>query len=108
TTTSGGATLQLTVAGLTPNAVHSFWQVFDTTKSPFLTDAALGLSVVTDTNLGTLAPVRPDTPAVDDRSGFTAGTGLDPNGFVTDANGNATLRVKLNHNPTKAEMAAVV
>src|SRR5437764_14920894 len=59
TTTSGGATLQLTVSGLTPNTVHSFWQVFDTTKAPFITDPVLGLSVVTDTNLGTLAPVRP-------------------------------------------------
>jgi len=108
TTTSGGATLQLTVSGLTPNTVHSFWQVFDTTKPPFITDAVLGLSVVTDSNLGTLAPARPNTPAVDDRSGFTGGTGLDPNGFVTDANGNATLTVKLNYNPTKAEMAPIV
>jgi len=108
TTTSGGATLQLTVSGLTPNTVHSFWQVFDTTKPPFITDAVLGLSVVTDSNLGTLAPARPNTPAVDDRSGFTGGTVLDPNGFVTDANGNATLTVKLNYNPTKAEMAPIV
>src|SRR5205823_12467984 len=88
TETTGGVTLQLTVSGLTPNTVHSFWQVFDTTKLPFITDAVLGLAVVTDTNLGTLAPVRPNTPAVDDRSGFTAGTGLDPNGFITDADGN--------------------
>jgi hypothetical protein len=108
TTTGGGATLQLTVSGLTPNAVHSFWQVFDTTKAPFVTDAVLGLSVVTDTNLGTLAPVRPNTPAVDDRSGFTGGTALDPNGFVTDSNGNATVTVKLNYDPTKPEMAPIV
>lgn len=108
TETTGGVTLQLTVSGLTPNTVHSFWQVFDTTKSPFLTDAVLGLAVVTDTNLGTLAAVRPNTPAVDDRSGFKGGTGLDPNGFVTDSNGNATLTVKLNYDPTKPGTAPIV
>ncbi len=108
TETSGGVTLELTVSGLTPNTVHSFWQVFDTTKPPFLTDAVLGLAVVTDKNLGTLAAVRPNTPAVDDRSGFKGGTGLDPNGFVTDANGNAKLTVKLNYDPTKPGMAPIV
>lgn len=108
TETPEGVTLNLTVSGLTPNTVHSFWQVFDTTKPPFVTDAILGLSVVIDTNLGTLAAVRPNTPAVDDRSGFKGGTGLDPNGFVTDANGNATFTVKLNYDPTKPESAPIV
>jgi hypothetical protein len=105
---SGGATLELTVSGLTPNTVHSFWQVFDTTKPPFVTDSVLGLSVATDTNLGTLTAVRPNTPATDDRSGFKGGTGLDPNGFVTDANGNATFTVTLNYDPTKPETAPIV
>jgi hypothetical protein len=108
TETTGGVTLKLTVSGLAPNTVHSFWQVFDTTKPPFVTDPVLGLAVVTDANLGTLAPARPNTPAVDDRSGFKAGTGLDPNGFVTDANGNATLTVKLNYDPTKPGTVPVV
>lgn len=108
TETSEGVTLKLTVSGLTPNTVHSFWQVFDTTKTPFVTDPVLGLAVVTDTNLGTLAPARPNTPAVDDRSGFKAGTGLDPNGFVTDASGNATFTVKLNYDPTKPGKVPVV
>jgi len=108
TETSGGVTLELTVSGLTPNTVHSFWQVFDTTKEPFVTDAVLGLAVVVDANLGTLAPARPNTPAVDDRSGFKGGTGLDPNGFVTDANGSAKLTVKLNYDPTKPGTVPVV
>lgn len=108
TETSGGVTLELTVSGLKPNTVHSFWQVFDTTRPPFITDPVLGLAVVTDNSLGTLAPARPNTPAVDDRSGFKGGTGLDPNGFVTDGNGNAKLTVKLNYDPTKPGTVPVV
>jgi hypothetical protein len=108
TTGTGSATLVLTATGLTPNTLHSFWLVFDTTKPPFLTDAVLGLSVVTDANLGTLTAVRPNSPAVDDRSGFKGGTGIDPNGFVTDANGNATFTVKLNFDPTKSGTTPVV
>ena len=108
TETSAGVTLELTVSGLKPNTVHSFWQVFDTTKPPFVTDPVLGLAVVTDKNLGTLAPARPNTPAVDDRSGFKGGTALDPNGFVTDANGNAKFKVTLNYDPTKPETVPVV
>lgn len=108
TTGGNGATLTLTASGLTPNTVHSFWLVLDTTQPPFVTDAVLGLSVVTDKNLGTLAAVSPNSPAVDDRSGFKGGTGLDPNGFVTDANGNATFTTKLNFDPTKPETAPIV
>lgn len=108
TSGSGGATLVLTASGLTPNTLHSFWMVFDTTKTPFITDAVLGLSVVTDANLGTLAAVRPNSPVADDRSGFKGGTGIDPNGFVTDANGNATFTVKLNFDPTKTGTTPIV
>src|SRR6516165_2721804 len=108
TETNEGATLELTVSGLSPNTAHSFWLVFDTTKPPFINDPVLGLSVVTDVNLGTLTPVRVNTPAVDDRSGFKAGTGLDPNGFVTDATGSATFTVKLNYDPTKPETVPIV
>jgi hypothetical protein len=105
---TGSATLVLTATGLTPNTLHSFWLVFDTTKAPFLTDAVLGLSVVTDVNLGTLTAVRPNSPVADDRSGFKGGTGIDPNGFVTDANGNATFTAKLNFDPTKPGTTPIV
>jgi hypothetical protein len=104
----GGATLVLTASGLTPNTLHSFWLVFDTTKTPFITDAVLGLSVVSDQNLGTLTAVRPNSPVADDRSGFKGGTGIDPNGFVTDANGNATFTAKLNFDPTKTGTTPIV
>mgnify|MGYP006951112102 CR=1 FL=1 len=105
---SGGTTLTLTVSGLAPNAVHSFWEVLDTTTSPFVIDPVLGLTVVTDANLGTLAPVFPVAPATADNSGFSGGTGLDPNGFVTDSQGKATFVVKLNYDVTKSQIAPIV
>lgn len=105
---SGGTTLTLTVSGLAPNAVHSFWEVLDTTTSPFVIDPVLGLTVVTDANLGTLAPVFPVAPAAADNSGFSGGTGLDPNGFVTDSQGKATFVVKLNYDVTRSQIAPIV
>lgn len=108
TTENSHTTLVLTVSGLTPNAVHSFWQMLDTTVSPFLIDSVLGLAVVTDDNLGTLAAVLPVGPAAADNAGYKAGTGLDPNGFVTDAQGKATFTVKLNYDITKSQISPIV
>jgi len=105
---NGHTTLVVTVSGLTPNAVHSLWQLLDTTSAPFIIDPVLGLAVVTDDNLGTLAPVFPVTPAVADDAGFRAGTGLDPNGFITDAQGNATFTVKLNYELAKSQISPIV
>jgi type V secretory pathway adhesin AidA len=105
---NGHTTLTLTVSGLTPNAVHSFWQQFDTTAPPFIVDTVLGLAVVTDDNLGTLAAVFPVGPAAADNAGFTAGTALDPNGFVTDAQGKATFTVTLNYMITKSQISPIV
>jgi hypothetical protein len=108
TTDNKGTTLTLTVSGLAPNTVHSFWQKFDTTVSPFITDPILGLVVVTDDNLGTVAPVFPVGPAAPDDAGYTAGTALDPNGFVTDAQGKATFTIKLNYDITKSLISPIV
>ena len=108
TTGSNSTTLTLTVSGMTPNAVHSFWQKFDTTVSPFITDPILGLVVVTDDNLGTVAPVFPVGPAAADNAGYTAGTALDPNGFVTDAQGKATFTITLNYVITKSLISPIV
>jgi len=105
---SGGTTLIMKVSGLAPNAVHSLWELLDTTASPFVIDPVLGLTVVTDTNLGTLAPVFPVAPAAADNAGFKGGTGLDPNGFVTDSQGKATFIVKLNYDITKSQIAPIV
>lgn len=107
-TANGRTTLTVTVSGLTPNAVHSLWQLFDTTQPPFIVDSVLGLAVVTDDNLGTLAPVFPVSPAAADNVGYTAGTSLDPNGFVTDAKGNATFTVTLNYMITKTKISPIV
>src|SRR5579862_4126124 len=60
---NGETTLTMTVSGLAPNAVHSFWELLDTTTAPFIVDPILGLTVLTDPNLGTLAPVFPVAPA---------------------------------------------
>ncbi len=108
TPANGGATLTVTVSGLTPNAVHSVWQLLDVTSAPFVVDPVLGLSVVTDNNLGTLAPVFPASPAAADNAGFKGGTGLDPNGFVTDSKGTATITIKLNYDITKLQTSPVV
>src|SRR5690242_9477406 len=77
--------LVATVSGLAPNAVHSLWLLLDAASPPFIVDPTLGLAVVTDDNLGTLAAVLPVSPAAADNAGFKAGTGLDPNGFVTNS-----------------------
>ena len=107
-TENGRSTLTLRVSGLTPNAVHSIWQLFDATAPPFIVDPVLGLAVVTDDNLGTLAAVFPAGPAAADNAGYKAGTGLDPNGFLTDAQGKATFTVKLNYDITKSQIAPIV
>ena len=108
TTDSKSTTLTLTLSGMTPSAVHSVWQLFDATAAPFIIDPVLGLAVVTDDNLGTLAAVFPVGPAAADNAGYKAGTGLDPNGFVTDAQGNATVTIKLNYDITKSQIAPIV
>ena len=108
TPANGGDTIILTVTGLAPNTVHSLWQLLDVTSAPFIVDPVLGLAVVTDSNLGTLAAVFPVSPAAADNAGFTAGTGLDPNGFVTDSKGAATLTLKLNYDITKLQSSPVV
>jgi hypothetical protein len=108
TTDSKSTTLTLTVSGMTPNAVHSLWQLFDPTAPPFIVDPVLGLAVVTDDNLGTLAAVFPVGPAAADNAGYKAGTGLDPNGFVTNAKGMATVTIKLNCDITKSQISPIV
>src|SRR5262249_48845898 len=79
----------------------------DVTQPPFIVDPVLGLAVVTDPNLGTLTAIFPITPAVADDAGYTAGVGLDPNGFVTDAKGSATLTLRLNYDITQSESAPI-
>jgi hypothetical protein len=101
-------TVSLKVSGLKPNAVHSVWLMLDATASPFLIDPVLGLTVMTDANLGTLTPVFPVSPAAADNSGFKAGTGLDPNGFVSSASGSASLTLQLNYDLTQPASAPVV
>src|SRR5437763_2771830 len=108
TVENGHTTLVAKLSGLTPHAVHSLWELLDSTAAPFITDPVLGLVVVTDDNLGTLAPVVFVTPAAAENSGSKVGTGLDPNGFVSDGDGKATFTVKLNYEITQPEIAPIV
>jgi hypothetical protein len=125
----GQTTLEFSLTGLTPNAVHSVWLILDTGEvettdpvtgkpvnlpcggtnpdgtvqpachAPFVSCSGPQCVVLdpgTGTN-GNKVNVLPFTPAAADDAGFKAGMGLDPNGFVTDGDGNANFTIKLNY-----------
>lgn len=104
---NGQTTLEFSLSGLNPNTVGTVWEILDTTQPPFSNDATLGL-IATDTATGTVAKVAGAAPAAADNAGFTAGNGLDPNGFVTDANGDAEFKIKLNYDIFQPGVAPVV
>jgi len=105
-TKGGGTTLRFSLTGLKPNAAHTVWIIFDTNQPPFSQTTA-GL-VATDPATGTTAPVFGFGPAAADTAAFTAGIGLDPNGFVTDASGNAEFKFDLNFDISQPSSAPVV
>jgi len=107
----GQTTLGFSLTGLTPNAVHSVWLNLNSGANPcggagqpaclapFVScdgPQCVALDPGTGTN-GNKINVFGFTPAAADDAGFTAGNGLDPNGFITDADGNAKFRIKLNY-----------
>ena len=103
---NGVTTLKFSLSGLTPNAVHSAWLIFDTTKAPFSgAGATLG---ATDPLTGTFALAFPSTPATADTSGFTSGVGIDPNGFLTDAQGAARFSKQIDYDITQSQAAPIV
>src|SRR5215469_4282832 len=104
---NGVTKLKFSLGGLTPNAVHSAWLIFDTSKAPFsgTTEATLG---ATDPVTGTFALVHPSSPATADTSAFTSGVGIDPNGFITDAQGSARFQKLINYDITQSQAAPVV
>lgn len=104
---NGNTTLEFSLSGLNPNTVGTAWEILNTTQAPFSNDVTLGL-IATDTATGTVAKVFGATPAAADNSGFTAGNGLDPNGFLTDANGNAKFEIELNYDIFQPGVAPVV
>jgi len=99
--------LNFSLSGLTPSTVHSAWLSLDTTQVPFSTDSSGGLIAI-DPATGTTAHVFPFTPGAADNSGFKEGNGLDPNGFITDAAGNANFIINLNYNIFNPAVAPVV
>lgn len=103
---NGITKLKFSVSGLTPNAVHSAWLIFDTSKAPFSgAGATLG---ATDPVTGTFALAFPSTPATADTSGFTSGVGIDPNGFLTDAQGAARFSKQIDYDITQSQAAPIV
>jgi hypothetical protein len=103
---NGVTKLKFSVSGLTPNAVHSAWLIFDTTKAPFSgAGATLG---ATDPVTGTFALAFPSTPATADISGFTSGVGIDPNGFLSDAQGAARFSKQIDYDITQSQAAPIV
>src|SRR5262249_25767269 len=87
--------LEFSVSGLKPNRVYTVCLLLDTTQAPF--SGPPPNFVATDQQTGTMADVFGFAPAAADNAGFTAGNGLDPNGFITDERGNAKFTIKLNY-----------
>ncbi len=107
----GQTTLRFSLTGLTPNAVHGVWLLLDsganpcggtgqpTCLAPFIScngPQCTALNPGTGTN-GDKINVFSFSPATADDAGFKAGMGLDPNGFMTDAGGNAEFKIRLNY-----------
>ena len=101
-----GSVLEFSVSGLKPNRVHSVWLGFDTTSSPFSGERPN--FVATDPQTGTTADVYGFGPVAADNAGFTAGNGLDPNGFITDDSGSAKFTIQLNYDIFQPESAPVL
>jgi hypothetical protein len=120
----GRTTLQFSLTGLTPNAVHGVWLNLDSGAIDPVANLCEGSGqlaclapfsscngpqcVATDPARGTPVNVFGFTPAAADDAGFTAGNGLDPNGFVTDADGDAHFTIKLNYDIFKRNVAPLV
>ena len=115
----GQTTLRFSLTGLTPNAVHGVWLLLDSGANPcggagqpaclapFV--SCNGPQCVTkDPARGTPVNVFGFSPAAADDAGFNAGMGLDPNGFLTDADGNAEFKIRLNYDIFQTNIAPLV
>ena len=103
----GMTNLGFSLSGLTPDSVYSVWLLLDTAQSPFVSGTCPNC-VARDANTGTLANVYGFSPGAPDNAGYTAGNGIDPNGFVADADGNATFTINLNYDIFQADSAPLV
>ena len=118
----GRSVLRFALSGLRPKAVHGVWLLLKTASDsthdcggvnqqpcepPF--DSCVGaVCQVLDAATGQHTGVYSFTPAAADNAGFTAGNGLDPNGFVTDASGEGTHLIRLNYNVFDEAVAPLV
>lgn len=115
----GQTTLRFSLSGLTPNAVHGVWLLLDKGADPCggagqpaclapFTSCNGPACVAKDPVSNMPVNVLSFTPAAADDAGFTAGNGLDPNGFVTDGDGNAEFNIPLNYDIFGANVAPLV
>jgi hypothetical protein len=95
-TVNGTTKLDFSLSGLTPASVYSVWLLLDTAKSPFVPGSCPNC-VARDPDSGVQSNVYGFSPAAADNAGFTAGIGIDPNGFVADDDGNAQFTIELNY-----------
>jgi len=123
-----GSALNFALSGLRPRSVHGVWLLLKTATDPNKDCGAANqqsceppfrscvgvVCQVLDPATGQNTAVYSFTPAAADTSGFTAGNGLDPNGFVTNARGDAKVQIRLNYNvfgdavsPVRASVAGV-
>jgi len=107
-----GSALNFALSGLRPRSVHGVWLLLKTATDPNKDCGAANqqsceppfrscvgvVCQVLDPATGQNTAVYSFTPAAADTSGFTAGNGLDPNGFVTNARGDAKVQIRLNYN----------
>ncbi len=107
TVENGKTSLDFSVSGLRPNAVHTVWLNLDTTKAPFVPMSSP--LVALDQETGTRAEVQGASPSGPEDGTFTAGIGgLDPNGFITDASGKATFTKILKFDVFQQGVAPIV
>ena len=106
-TVNGTTKLDFSLSGLTPASVYSVWLLLDTAKSPFVPGSCPNC-VARDPDSGVQSNVYGFSPAAADNAGFTAGIGIDPNGFVADDDGNAQFTIELNYDIFQPASAPLV
>ncbi|MFQ5540164.1 MAG: hypothetical protein ACE5FB_07140, partial [Candidatus Binatia bacterium] len=89
--------LRVKIHGARPDTLYTVWVDFRNRESDELPDDYPDQGIE-----------RGVAPAFASTAGVTAGVGLDPNGIITDDDGDAKLRVKLDYNLLEPGASPVV